>query len=84
MMVKLRMAVTTYAQNAHNNNMGARWCSWYGDGLQAGQQKIHGPIPSMDKRLSSTLKHPDSFEGPPSIPFHANGGSFLGNTAAAT
>ena len=47
-------------------------------------KKNHGPILSMDKRFSSILKHPDLFEGPPSIPFHANGGSFLGSTAGAT
>jgi hypothetical protein len=77
------MAATTHAKNTHNK-MGARWHSWYGDGLQAEQQKNHGPIPSRDKRLSSTLKHLDSFKDSPSIPFHANGGSFLGSTAAAT
>jgi len=63
---------------------GPRWCSWYGDGLQVGQQNNHAPIPSMDNRFFSTPKHPNSFEGPHSIPFHANGGSFLGGTAGAT
>jgi hypothetical protein len=47
-------------------------------GYRLDNKENHSPILSMDKRLSSTLKHPDSYEGPPSIPFHANWGSFLG------